>query len=129
MTDYTKITDVLDQAQEALRSFDDQVNLVNSMPYPIELYELIGTMHEIISEKIELDKEQKEQGRVNRFAIEELTDRLSDALSKNITLTVRLRAAEEDKVIADNQAAADAFIDDVISSLFKPQPSSEGTKQ
>lgn len=118
MTDYSAIQDVLDEAQTALDNFDNQVKLVNSMPYPIELYELIGNMRDIINEKIDLDKEEKQAKRHNRLAIEELSDRLSDALSENIELTVRLRAYQDEEVQAQNQAAADAFVDKAIRDLF-----------
>ena len=128
MIDYTPIQEVLDEAQDAINSFDNQVKLVNSMPFPIELYELIVNMRDIIKEKVELDKEDKATDRLNRLAIEELSDRLSDTVSENIALTVRLRAKEEDEATVQNQAAADKFIDDVISNLFKPA-TTEGNKQ
>jgi septum formation inhibitor MinC len=128
MTDYTPIQEVLDEAQDAINSFDNQVKLVNSMPYPIELYELIVNMRDIIQEKVELDKQEKAQTRLNRIAIDELSDRLSDAMSENIELTVRMRAKEEDEAVATNQAAADAFLDQVITSIFRPS-TTEGTKQ
>jgi septum formation inhibitor MinC len=128
MTDYTPIQEVLDEAQDAINSFDNQVKLVNSMPFPIELYELITNMRDIIKEKVDLDKQEKAQTRLNRLAIEELSDRLSDAMSENIELTVRLRAMEEDEAAWVNQAAADAFLDQVITSIFRPS-TTEGTKQ
>jgi len=128
MIDYTPIQEVLDEAQDAINSFDNQVKLVNSTPYPIELYELIVNMRDIIQEKVELDKQEKAQTRLNRIAIDELSDRLSDAMSENIELTVRMRAKEEDEAVATNQAAADAFLDQVITSIFRPS-TTEGTKQ
>jgi septum formation inhibitor MinC len=128
MTDYTPIQEVLDEAQDAINSFDNQVKLVNSMPFPIELYELITNMRDIIKEKVDLDKQEKAQTRLNRIAIDELSDRLSDAMSENIELTVRLRAMEEDEAAWVNQAAADAFLDQVITSIFRPS-TTEGTKQ
>jgi hypothetical protein len=128
MINYTPIQEVLDEAQDAINNFDNHVKLVNSTPYPVELYELINNMRDIISEKVALDKEEKAQARLNRLAIEELSDRLSDTMSQNIELTVRLRAMEEDEVAWVNQAAADSFLDQVIASIFRPSTTSEGTK-
>lgn len=121
MTDYSSTHKILQEAQDVLNSFDDEVKLVNIMPFPIEVYVLVANMRAIITEKLELDKEQKSHAQANRFAVEELADRLSDALSENITLTVRLRIAEENneaEVAAENQAAADKFMAEFLADLF-----------
>lgn len=105
---------LLKQAQDAIDMFDQQVSQVPYVPYPVEIYELITSMADTISEYATVRKELTPEMQHNKFAIDELTDRLSDALSENIELSVQLRVYE-------NQKAADEFIDNAIKNLFNPK--------
>lgn len=121
-----EIQSVLDDAVEAIRTFDDQAALVNSFPYPMELYELIHKMAKTIGalrNKTE-PQDETEPVRYNRLAVEELSDRLSDAISENIQLAVELRARDE-LVISDNKEASRKFLSDVLGDIFNTKGSSK----
>lgn len=113
------INDVIKEAEDALNTFDNQAALVNSFPFPIELYELIYNMLKVLYSVRDEAKPQDEDEpmRYTRLAVEELSDRLGDAISQNIQLAVELRARDE-LVVTDNKSAHQAFMSDVLNKIF-----------
>ena len=84
--------------------------------YPVEVYDLIYQLACALVRKHE-DEAETPEVRHTRLAIDELTDRLSDAISENIELSVQLRAHDE-AVVNDNKTAAKKFMSTVLSDLF-----------
>ena len=84
--------------------------------YPTEVYDLVYQLACALVRKHE-DEAETPEVRHTRLAIDELTDRLSDAISENIELSVQLRAHDE-AVVNDNKTAAKKFMSTVLSDLF-----------
>lgn len=114
------INELLKDTQDAIDSFDSQIELVGSTPFPIELYELLCKLHSTTDVLCVRVQELAEKIKHQQAAIDELTERLGDEISSNINKSVELRVRREDEVAAANQAAADAFIDEAIAKLFNP---------
>lgn len=108
----TQTENLINEANQIIKEFDDHTTNFNTPLYPLHLYELILEMRNALSEHMSLSLESDEQ-RFTRFAVEELSDRLSDAVSENIRLSVQLRVASD-----DNQAAADNFLSEALSKYF-----------
>lgn len=114
----TDLNTILKRAEDALREFDRQVGLTNMPPFSMELYDLIHSMYKIIdSLQVTGPTNETEPARFTRLAVEELTDRLSDAISENIRLSVELRARDE-LVVNDNKEAQQAFMGEALSKIF-----------
>lgn len=116
-----ELNKLLTETQEAIDSFDNQVELVGSCPFPIELYELLCKLHAAVDVLTEDATEDASRSKYQQAAINELTERLSDSVSNNIELSVQLRVKRDEEVAAANQAAADAFLDEAIANLFNPR--------
>lgn len=82
--------------------------------YPVEVYDLV---YDLASALFATYKDDTPEAKHTRLAIDELTDRLSDAISENIELSVQLRARNEDAV-SENNAAAKKFMSNVLNNLF-----------
>ena len=99
---------------EAATQFIEEANPA----YPVELYDLV---YELACRLVERHENETPEVQHTRLAVEELSDRLSDAISECVELSVQLRARDEN-IVKDNEQAAKKFMDGVLGDIFINKP-------
>lgn len=122
------IHDTINEAIELLNYYESCKDK-NTATWPPNMYNVLHTLAMYATDE-ELEKikpQETDEARTCRFAIDELSDRLSDEISKNIELTVKLRKYEEDAT-ASNETAHTEFVSESLSKIFGLNPfKPEGT--